>query len=423
MDTASIFLEARQKKLLEAYARLETFLEIKYSPLRPVANFARLQATEVSRLWKKFSGQIPKKPTDVLFLHTYREEPARLSATVSALNKLGLSVSHDYLDQRPLIYRNVFAPLPGRIHSSLKRFAYEAQFLVYRYSPKVIVTLENSLLLSPFLRYFSRESGGCTINLSHGVTANHPGHFMNDFDFYFLFGESSKKNLIDNSGRFGTSRAILVGSPFIPSAEFIHDKFKDESLSFVDPTILYFSSWIPDSEEGKLARANAQLFFDWARSMPPSWKLKVKLHPLEDPSFVEGQLKDVAGVKILPKSVSMWEALQNVNFCVTQWSNAAIEAALAGKPCIVLNTDKKEDAYLSMDRFYPRARTKEDLDLHSAYLLKMGGSSKNLADAFADYHLATRRSVDLIAHSIKEVFDKGVGAFPDAPLIPEPHYF
>ena len=333
---------------------------------------------------------------DVVFLHHYAGGAERIESLTSLLERQGLVVRHVHVSSagEMMLRRRLMRPPPDLHPDLLVQGAY-ARYLVHRYEPKVLVTFQNGLLLAPFLREEMRGRG-VYVNISHGVTPNHHTHSVTAYDYYFLFGRSSLENLLRNPVRIGTTAAVLTGSPFVSSNS------EQVGADEADPRkVLFFSTWFPAGEYYEYLTRTAKLVVEWARAQVDH-ELYVKLHPLENPGFMNELTLGVPNIRVLPKSTPMQQALRGKSVVLHAHSNASLEAALAGKPSVVVNDTEVADSYLHLeDYFLPRAANVEEINDRIARMFQDYDYYVQQARRFARFHLErTADSVQYIAECL-----------------------
>jgi hypothetical protein len=328
-----------------------------------------------------FYSKPNKEQCDILFVHTYDAEPRRLTKLVSKLRGNNLSICHTTysiskaIKNRQLIKDSTYSSV------SLSLYASYVGYLVEKYKPKVLVTLENSLIISPIIKEKIKPYG-VYVNISHGVTPNQHFHTMIDFDYYFLFGKSSIRNLLTNPVRFGNTKAVFTGSPYIDYETKENNNFTGQINK-----ALFFSSWIPTGEIGEVLLKVLHLVVDWAKQRPEV-ELLIKVHPLEDPSYVQKHVENVNNIKVLDKSIGMIDSLEGVQVVFNQWSNASVEAAVLGIPTIVVNPSDMSDEYLYLEEFFPkRAKSVTDINQRVKVIEKDYEHYKIQTKHFFEYHL------------------------------------
>lgn len=330
--------------------------------------------------------------TDVLFVHTLADEPERIAALVLQLRAAGLEVRHEVLSRLSVVTGRRLTRPGVPVHRDLRWAAAHATYLVRKYRPRVLVTLENHLLLSPFFREEMRGKG-TYVNLSHGVTPSNAWHSMTAFDYYFLFGESSLAHLRKNPVRIGSTRVLLTGSPFINAPE---------AAPTPDPAsrvVVYFSSLAANNRSDVFIRG-ARTVTEWARRRP-DFHVRVKLHPLETPETLTSMTRGLANAEVLLKQTSMREALEGASLVIHTSSNAALEAAILGIPSVIVNDTTEPDTYLELERFFlPRAGTVEELDARVEGTLSDYDTYAGAARRFHSFHIARSDSVAFIAEQL-----------------------
>ncbi len=332
---------------------------------------------------------------DILFLHTYHAEPQRISALVRRLERRGVEVENEVLDEaRAIRKRELMRPSAATQRGLWLKAAY-AKYVVAANRPKVLVTLENDRVMSSFLRA-EMENHGTYVNISHGVTNNVFSHCVTDFDYYFLYGDSSLRHLRQNPVRIGCTCCVLSGSPFFDENSFPR-ALEERRLP---NEVLFFSSSTSPRKDWDHLRHSARIVAEWAGDNP-SFRVRVKLHPLEDPAYVRQVFAGVPNVIVLRQDVGLDEALAGVSLVMHAWSNASIEAAVAGIPSVVVKDSDEVDEYLYLERYFPaRARTPDEINKRVHEVLENYDQYRERTAAFLREHVARADSLDYIADTL-----------------------
>ncbi len=141
-------------------------------------------------------------------------------------------------------------------------YAAHAQWLVARYTPRVLINERNGSYHTPFLRLALAARDARLLHLAHATTLESSRRLgMNDYDYYGVFGHSSLVALQERPLRFGTSTVVLLGS-------YLADETYD--LPVADPAIktLLVLGVGPDREKEPGYLRTYELLRDWAQRHP-----------------------------------------------------------------------------------------------------------------------------------------------------------
>ena len=345
-----------------------------------------------------YAKKINAKNTDVdiLLVCGYEKEIERTKKLYDQLIQKGFRVECEVISKRRFLLHGLFNK-PKGISSVFLLEATESNYIVQKYQPKILITFTHNSIISSFFRDDMSAVGGKYINIAHAVLGSEHQFSMFDFDYYFIYGQSSLENIKQNNNRFGSTRLIKTGSIFFP-VELSTIPYKKSK------NVLFFSTWLPDFVRDILVD-NANIVIDWAKEHP-DYTLYIKMHHLEDPEFIKGLATGIKNIVILDKSVSMIDALTNVSIVLTSWSNASIEAASANRPVVVVNNSDILDNYLHFEKYFLQ-RCKSTVELHNSiekvltdYEYFIGQCEK-----FTSFHLEYQRdSLDYIVYCIEEVY-------------------
>lgn len=341
-----------------------------------------------------------KNKVDILFLHSYPGGPKRIVKLTDMLQNEGISVQNKIFSPiKSLLRRNISKPIYD-LHKDLVLPAACAKYIVEKYQPKVLVTFTNSSLISPFIKK-EMHGRGSYVNISHAVSAF--GGPIIDFDYYFLLGKSSMQNMYKKPVRIGNTKAVLAGSPFMDFNEDNNANFINNPKKFKN--ILYFSNYATGTKSyefglDKIANRNAKIVIEWAQKNS-DFKLFVKPHPLEDPSIIRELSKGTVNIKILDKSISFKEALKDVPVVINTWSNASIEAAMFGRPSVILNDSDMLDDYLHLEKFFPlRAKDVDGLTQRISQVINNYEFYVSRAKDFLFFHIDRSNSIEYITECL-----------------------
>jgi len=256
-----------------------------------------------------------------------------------------------------------------------------AQWLVEHHQPRILLNDRNGSLYAPFLRLALSARGGLLVHLAHATTVEGSRRLgMNDYDYYFLFGQSSLEALQARTLRFGSSIAVLAGSHMIDSAYDLPPA--DPSLR----TVLILGVG-PDKEKESGYQATYRLLSDWAAAHP-EYRVLVKAHPRSQVPFWRQAAAEIPNLRVLPKECGLAEALAQASLVVNIMSNAVVEAALARRPILYVNAGGDADIF-SQQRFLgDRVSSLMRLSAAAEQVAVDYAGSVERAERFAEYHLA-----------------------------------
>lgn len=345
---------------------------------------------------------IEEDSAEVLFLFSYNQSFERFRPVYEGVRSL-YKVRHDYIDMSfrdPLLKRKFGGfriPEGIMFPSRYKYLACYASYFIEKYRPKIIVTFINGGLFPAILKVVAEAHGCKVINVAHGTTETYFGNTVFTADYFFLFGPATIMRANANPVRLGSTRGVLVGSPFIP---------RDFELSPSDKmkNIVFLSQWLHFSEKDTVLR-NVRILIRWCRDHT-DYTLYVKPHPLDDMKVLRKLFRGVGNAIILDKQLSMKEALRDAALCVVQFSGSSVEAAVFKRPVVNLN-DSDMPGQVDIEKYFgPRARSPEDLDRKINEVLSNYDRYVNICDEFVKWHLAyIGNSVDIIVERIKSIYE------------------
>jgi hypothetical protein len=259
-------------------------------------------------------------------------------------------------------------------------YAAYAEYIVNHYCPKVLLNDRNGSLLSPFLRLSLHSRGAILVHLAHATTVEDSRRLdMTDYDYYFLFGESSLKALSKRTIRFGSTQAVLSGSHMIDKSYNLPQSSERKK------TILVLGVG-PDKEKLSGYLETYDLLSEWIK-IHPEYQVLFKPHPRSCAKYWKDLAENHCTVEVLSGSCSLAEALSHCSLVVNIMSNAVIEAALARRPIIYVNLEACLDIFDQEKFFGPKVETLSDLEKRIDFIQINYNEAVINSQSFAEYHL------------------------------------
>lgn len=265
----------------------------------------------------------------------------------------------------------------------LRYFGYAAyaEWLVQRHDPRLLINDRNGSLCAPFMRLSLNQRRRLLVHLAHASTVEKSRRLgMNDYDYYLLFGKSSEEALIRRPLRFGTSTVLLAGSHMIDSAF---------DLPAASPSLkaLLVLGVGPDKEKEACYLQNYRLITEWAAEHPER-RVLIKGHPRSRMVFWIQVASEQPNIEVLPASCPLEKALEQASIAISFMSNAVIEAGLARRPTIYVNTCREKEIFEQERFFGPAVKSAVVLQeriqsIEQDYLRHVAR-----AEDFAGFHLA-----------------------------------
>ena len=260
-------------------------------------------------------------------------------------------------------------------------YASHAEWLVSRHTPKVLLNDRNGSIFAPFLRLSLNARRLLLVHLAHATTVESSLRLsMNDYDYYFLFGQTSLEALQKRSLLFGTSKVVLSGSHMIDMAYDLPDVLpRNEAILLLGVG--------PDEEAEDSYQCIYALLADWARTHPQE-RLLIKAHPRSSVPFWQQAVNTLSNLTVLPRSCTLVEALSQADIVISIWSNAVIEAALARRPVIFTNVAGATDVFDEERFFGTRIETNAALSARVQEIRQNYWCHQEASKKFAHFHLA-----------------------------------
>lgn len=280
-------------------------------------------------------------------------------------------VLHERMLKRPPL------PVPTRYFA----LAAHAEWLVERYQPRILLNDRNGSLYSPFLRLALNRRQRVLVHLAHATTVEASRRLgMNDYDYYFLFGQSSLEALQRRHLRFGSSVAVLAGSHMV-------DRAYDLPSADLTLRALLILGVGPDKEKEAGYQATYAMLREWAKSNS-GYRVLVKAHPRSRVPYWREAAEALSNVCVLPEECGLAEALGQATVVVNIMSNAVIEAALAERAVVYANLSDDADIFQQERFFGPCVASVPALQQRLEQIESNYSAAQEAARTFSCFHLS-----------------------------------
>lgn len=400
---------------MRRYLDYEKLLRYRFYQRRSINQFRMISMAKFIVGWvllksKLFYTRPRESKCDIMLLHESKKVIKLHENFYKAIETRGFKIEHDVLQNNmKVVINRMLSKTAYRIPAAFFIEACYAEYIVKKYKPKIMITFMDNSILSTFLKIKMKDYGQ-VINIAHGITADTFRFSMFDFDYVFLFGQSSLDRIARNKVRFGNTKAVLTGSIFINNDYYLPPNKEKKNIIFI-------SSWIPKQIRAVILR-NFAILREYAQQHK-EYQFFIKLHPLEDRSVWEKISYGISNITILDQETGLKEAIGNVSLIIHQWSNASIEAALLNRPSISLNSGKMHDDYLSGDKFFlPKATDVQSLHERICKIHENYDYYLKKCKEYASYHLERIDSIEYACDCIESIY-YGREDFPIYPITEE----
>ncbi len=336
------------------------------------------------RAKRRLATAIKAEPCDFLLLQSAPKviKFQRKKLLIEGLRNAGHHLVETALEEpKAILLQRLLKRPPCSVPIRYFGHAAYAEWLVEHHQPRVLLNDRNGSLYSPFLRLSLNRRDKLLVHLAHATTVEGSRRLgMNDYDYYFLFGQSSLEALQARELRFGTSTALLAGSHMIDSAF-------DLPPADAERRVLLILGVGPDKEKEPGYQRTYALLRDWA-AQHADYQVLIKAHPRSQAPFWQDAAATLDNLQVLPADCGLAEALGKASLVVNIMSNAVIEAGLAGRPVIYCNLSGDDDIFAQEAFFGAALSTPAALQARVAQLEADYPAQIERAMAFAHFHLA-----------------------------------
>lgn len=365
-----------------------------------------------------FIRKIKTRGVDILVLGNCADDIQSSASIWEILKKSGVKLHITYLRRKTdyLRYAARVKPLPSA-PSVMFLYACFARYIVQKWRPRVVCLYASYDTLPSLLR---REMNGIgkTVYMAHAVIPTTYLFTSIDYDYYFLFGESSLMNLQRQRVLMGETRVVKTGSTRVRADDVLEPGRPSD-------VFLYFSNWLVGEKEDYTA--DFEIVYRWAENHPEN-KLLIKLHPIEENGYVINRCRNLSNTEVLPANITVKDAISRACLIISSFSSAMVEAAMMNRPCVVVNSRpfdpdsedvKISDKLLYLERFFmPRATTGAELEDRIRQTLDNYDHAVEQCRHFVRFHFEhTTGSAEFIAQKITEILN---GRVPQSAIVLKP---
>lgn len=334
---------------------------------------------------------------DVLLIHpslkSYKQ--GRKKKFINMLKNKGLVVE-EFIEgkDKDIIFKRQFCKVE-KIPFFFKWDAYHANYILNKYRAKVILTERNGWVIPSFIKKL-RGEGSIVVHMAHSIPTGQSSKYnYYDYDFYFLYGESSFDYLNALKGSYGSCRVVFKGPYFFyDDRKYNKSRCSNNNITFLCSgpdfetldTYIEICGWVKRLVEFEVIN-----------------KLYIKCHPRgENQSWIRFS-KDYSDRVEIVEALSLNDSLDNSDYAVMGYTNAIVDAAYYGIPIIMLGDSKD---FFNINKFsIPWAKSYEEL----VNFIEM--DARNSQKVFARYHINEHSStVPALVNAIQNVVEFGQSA-------------
>lgn len=252
------------------------------------------------------------------------------------------------------------------------------------YKPKLIIQFDDS---SPYSIYIKELSSANLVNVAHGVTGLVEQFSVIDYNYYFIYGQSSIDALCKNKFiTSGSTNLIKVGPVFCDfeldkkplDKQFIKEHVEGHDWKY---KLIYSSSYTGDIAIQNKIETSHKIIVEYCLNNP-NVLVFVSLHPLEKIKDFWFNFLNIKNLVILPSYVSKKSISSYCDMHLTKLSNSIIDFGLLGLDSIIVRDDNYGEEYLSLSNYFKIASSSLEL---GSILLHYSNNESRLID-FLNYH-------------------------------------
>jgi hypothetical protein len=317
---------------------------------------------------------------DVLFVFADKSKVDRFKAMVDFFSEKKLKVHSVCKNETGRFYTHGIVADKNIPFSLLAHHVY-AKFLLNKYQPKVIFAVENAGVFNSILRKLMSVDT-FILNVAHGVGCYGVSHSNIDVDYSLVFGQSTIDGLKSNNPKIGSTKAVIVGSPFLYPA--ISDVEKKD-FSNCHGHILIAGQYVPSWESYDEAIESSKGIIVKFIIDNPNVKFFIRKHPL-DQTLTWDDISKCHSNLFLSENPSLMNDLSGVKLVLHMSSNVSIEAGSVGVPAVAVDPMNKAE-HLYHEKYLIKVTTYADLVFNYNKIEENYDHYKRLAYRYSEYFL------------------------------------
>ncbi len=250
------------------------------------------------------------------------------------------------------------------------------------HKPKIVITFKESSSTAGLISYICTLLGSQSVNIAHAVSARTPLYQNSPFDYHLVYGEKSKYNIEEAGG--------IIDGELIPIGALKMDNlFNQNTSGSFTQKILIVGSW-----KGHFLDDIVDYMYTLVSEAvkTSSFTFVYKPHPLEVGKRDAYSKKfRMPNCVILPPDSDLLQVIDSVDMVVLGWSAVGLEAAIRGKPVIVVNPCNIPDWLSYIESGYG-VNVSSAEELHTAIKMVYDNYDyyRRKAQEFVDIHLSNQ---------------------------------
>jgi len=363
-------------------------------------------------LFRNILPDIKSTKLDILILGTTNSDVEKSQKIWDSLQNKNYKIKIIVLNKKDLFLKSI--SFKSKIHSktptSIFFHAVYSEYLILKYCPKVICSFIPFGPIPSLLKSFNKNYSK-TIYIPHCIIPSSSYYSSIDYDYYFVFGDSSINNLNLNKFKYGSTKIVKTGSPWIQIEHSINPCFNFYSL-------IYFANWLIGKDE--IHTKNFNIILDFIKQNK-NYNLYIKLHPIaKNENYIKKAIENINNVILLPINTSLEKALKDVAIAlINPGSTTGVEAALMKRPPILVNyitNNLNSIDYMDNDiqykteyYFVEKAKNHEELLIRIKQITSNYEYYLSQCDKYVNYHLANKLdSQENIIFTIEKILKNNI---------------
>lgn len=375
------------------------------SALRKIAEFVIIV---LNKIFFKHIHEQNKESVDVLYLPGHEVHIEITKCLDNLLREAKYKTESVRIDRRSK-YKIDSKNIVYRMFHNIELYYLACRYnrILNKFAPKVVVTFMESSVGAGVIAYLGKLKNIIIINIAHALTLAMPLFRVAVFDYYFVYGKKSKENILKING-FIDGKILPIGALKLDNF-FLRSNISPKRNN-EHKKILFASQWETPFLKG--FREKPCKILKKVINNNKNYDLIIKKHPLETTNndhFIDKLFGDLDRCRIYSGTSDLKLLLMQSDIVVIIWSAIGLEAAILGKPVIVINPDGLPDWFNYVKSGFAM-ECRNTIELQSAIERIYDNYDEYVKEAksFVDMHLsnqgwATKKAFETIKNILNNV--------------------
>ena len=376
------------------------------SILRKITEFVIIV---LNKIFYRFIYEHNKESVDVLYLPGHDVHTEITKYLDDLLREAKYKTESVRIDRRSSKYKVDSKNITYHMFHNIELYYLACRYnrILNKFAPQVVITFMESSVAAGIIAYLGKLKNIIIVNIAHALTPATPRYKIAVFDYYFVYGKKSKENILKINS-FIDGEILLIGALRLDN--FFLNSNTSLKRNKKRKKIFFASQWKDPFLKG--FREKPCKILKEIISSNENYDLIIKKHPLETTNndhFIDKMFSSLDRCRIYSGNSDLKPLLLQSDIAVIMWSVVGLEAAILGKPVIVVNPEGLPDWFNYVESGFAM-ECRNTIELQSAIERIYDNYDEYVkkAKSFVDMHLSnqgctTKKAFDTIKNILNNV--------------------